>query len=83
MNLICFRHPDYKGASSPVLSCKTCCGLFLTELKRRNAAGNPMDTTKWLAEKTKMAEDAIKEANRQEAAAKNSQVRFGFNPTTI
>lgn len=71
MNLICFRHPDYDGTSSPVLSCKTCCSLFLAELKRRNAAGKPVDTTQWLEEKTKLAEDAIKEA------------RFGFNPTTI
>ncbi len=71
MNLICFRHPDYVGTSSPVLSCKTCCSLFLAELKARNAAGQSMDTTQWLEEKTKLAEDAIKEA------------KFGFNPTTI
>ena len=82
MNLICFRHPDYDGTSSPVLACKTCCSLFLAELKRRNASGNPMDTTKWLEEKTKMAEEAIKEATRQEGQ-KKQEARFGFNPSTI
>jgi hypothetical protein len=35
--LICFSHPTYKGKGSPLLSCKTCCGLFLAELRLKNA----------------------------------------------
>jgi hypothetical protein len=38
MNLICFSHPSYQGTSSPVLSCKTCCSIFLATLKRQTEA---------------------------------------------
>lgn len=63
-NVICFRHPGYDGKSSPSLSCKTCCTKFLGELKRKNNTEGE-NTTKWLQEKTKMAEDAIKHAKEK------------------
>ena len=57
MNLICIRHPDYKGTTSPQLSCKTCCGMFLAELRRKNAvAGHEgFDPNAWLDDKVKNA----------------------------
>ena len=73
MTVICFRHPDYDGTSSPVLSCKTCCGLFLAELKRQHAAkgGQAVDTQTWLEDKKRQAREAT------------SQTDFGFNPGSI
>jgi hypothetical protein len=47
MNLICFRHPEYQGTSSPVLSCKTCCTIFLAVLKTQAEAkgtATPVET---------------------------------------
>jgi len=29
-------HPKYNGKDSPVLSCKTCCGLFIQLIKQEN-----------------------------------------------
>ena len=60
MKVICFKHPEYLGTSSPVLSCKTCCGIFVTEIKARNASGQTQDTYRWIAEKKREAEDAIR-----------------------
>jgi hypothetical protein len=35
--LICFNHPQYNGKDSPVLTCKTCCGIFVTSMKEKVA----------------------------------------------
>jgi hypothetical protein len=35
--IICFRHPHYDGKESPVLTCKTCCGIFVTSMKEKMA----------------------------------------------
>ena len=56
-NLICFRHPDYDGKTSPVLSCKTCSGKFLAELHRLDGVS---DSAAWLAKKTKEAEEIVR-----------------------
>lgn len=61
MNVICFRHPSYDGTTSPALTCKTCCGLFLAELKRQHTAngGQPVNTEAWLKDKTRQAHEAV------------------------
>lgn len=58
MSLICLRHPRYDGAERPVLSCTTCCTLFIARLKERVQQGRAgeIDTTKWLEEKKLEAE---------------------------
>lgn len=37
-NLICMSHPKYNGKDSPVLSCKTCCSIFIQLIKIENTA---------------------------------------------
>lgn len=74
MNLICFKHPSYDGETSPVLACKTCCGIFIGAIKAKNEKGLPVDTHKWLEDKSRQAQEAVK--NR--ALAGN-----GFNPRNI
>ncbi len=34
--LICLSHPKYDGHDAPVLSCKTCCGIFIGQIKIDN-----------------------------------------------
>ncbi len=29
----CIRHPTYNGITPPILSCKICCGIFVSNLK--------------------------------------------------
>lgn len=36
--IICFTHPHYTGHQSPTLTCKTCCGIFVTIMKAKIAA---------------------------------------------
>lgn len=31
--LYCFKHPKYKGRTAPEIGCKTCCHIFITEIK--------------------------------------------------
>lgn len=33
-DLICIKHPDYDGQASPVLSCKSCCKIYIAEIKK-------------------------------------------------
>lgn len=40
--IYCFQHPDYKGQDAPQISCKTCCHLFIQEVKRCRDTGEPM-----------------------------------------
>ena len=56
--IYCFRHPEYDGKDSPVLSCKTCCGIFVATLKsERDAASHVSENKKpdsieqWFEEK--------------------------------
>ena len=32
-NVVCIRHSDYRGNSSPNLSCRTCCGIYVAVIK--------------------------------------------------
>jgi hypothetical protein len=78
MKVICFRHPDYVGSAAPVLSCKTCCSLFLAELKRQHAekGAAPVNPSQWLDEKARQGREAT-------TAKPEAKPNFGFNPSTI
>jgi hypothetical protein len=32
-NIVCLRHPQYTGADSPDLTCKTCCSKFVARIR--------------------------------------------------
>ena len=36
MKIICIKHPKYDVHSAPILSCKTCCNMFILSLKEEN-----------------------------------------------
>lgn len=33
LNLACFRHRKYDGTQPPVLSCKTCCKMYIDTIR--------------------------------------------------
>ena len=55
MNIVCIRHPHYTGSGSPVLTCKTCCSLYISVVKEKNygsdATESPAYEKEWLNEK--------------------------------
>jgi hypothetical protein len=52
-NLVCIKHPKYEGKGTPVLSCKTCCGLYIAEIKRLNPPKENIND--WLDRKAREA----------------------------
>ena len=38
-NLVCIRHRDYDGKEPPVLSCKTCCKLYIDLIREDHKKG--------------------------------------------
>jgi hypothetical protein len=60
-NIICIRHPQYKGTDSPTLSCKTCCSIFLAEIKAKQEQSptGTLSTQEWLATKMDEARRAV------------------------
>lgn len=67
MNLVCIRHPHYDGNTSPVLTCKTCCSLYIAVVKEKNgvsaAPQKAVSETEWLKEKKREAEMARSSRN--------------------
>lgn len=58
-NLYCFKHPEYRGEGSPILSCKTCCSIFISLIKEQNASQQgSMAPRDWIAEKARKAQAA-------------------------
>ena len=56
-NLVCFKHPQYRGVDSPVLSCKTCCSIFIAAVKEQNAAlSTELSPADWLKGKEREAQ---------------------------
>jgi hypothetical protein len=59
-NVRCFKHPQYVGEGTPVLSCKACCGIFISLIKAQNAQAQASSAGKhpqeWLAEKAREAQ---------------------------
>ena len=49
-NLLCFRHPHYKGDSPPDLGCKLCCSKYISALREaQNKRGaDPINSDKCL-----------------------------------
>ncbi len=49
-NLVCLKHPRYDGRSTPELSCKSCCKIFVGALKHQQETGKAgqIDTSAWL-----------------------------------
>ncbi len=78
-NVVCIQHREYDGTTSPVLSCKTCCGIFIAQVKETNGKEASMDPAKWLESKTREAERASSASTKKQA----QQTNFGFNPDTI
>ena len=58
-NLICIKHPDYDSQNPPVLSCKTCCSMYIVGIKEKHSAIKPhFNASKWVAEQTTRAKAA-------------------------
>lgn len=36
-NVICLKHPHYKGDVAPDLACKTCCSMFVGRIRAEQA----------------------------------------------
>lgn len=53
MEVVCIRHPKYKGQGAPVLSCKACCGLYVAEIRAKQT--QEFEPTKWLEQKVEEA----------------------------
>jgi len=77
--IVCIKHPEYDGGNAPVLSCKTCCSLFLAELKNRQASEHgTTDPQRWLEDKAREAREALRRANPD-----NAKTKFGFDPQSL
>lgn len=37
-NVRCIKHRDYTGQTAPVLSCKTCCSIYISAIKKMQLA---------------------------------------------
>lgn len=82
MNLICFKHPGYSGNSAPVLSCNTCCKIFVDEIKAQNTRStSDFKPAEWLRQKSKEARDAVPVAEPKAMAVNESN--YNFRPETI
>ena len=75
--VFCFKHPQYNGAEAPILSCKTCCGIFVSVVKEQaqkmTAPSSDMNMADWFDSKKKQSTVTRQQAN----------TKPGFNPSTI
>lgn len=37
--IVCFQHKNYNGVDAPQISCKTCCNIFLSRVRKNRAEG--------------------------------------------
>jgi hypothetical protein len=82
MSLICFKHPSYSGNSAPVLSCNTCCKIFVDEIKAHHTRNTEdFKPAEWLKQKSKEARQAI--ADTQPAPIAVNESKYNFRPETI
>lgn len=82
MNLRCFKHPSYVGSSAPVLSCNTCCKIFVEEIKAHQArTTDDFKPAEWLKQKSEEARKAI--ADQQPTPIAVNQTKYNFRPETI
>jgi len=91
--IYCFKHPSYDGNDSPVLSCKTCCGIFVATLKAQredqaklddNAAPAPAASVaeKPAANKIEQWFEQRRRANTASSKADGAS-KSGFRPELI
>jgi hypothetical protein len=61
-NLVCFSHPVYDGQEPPVLACKNCCKIFVSEVKRQSQSeiGQELEAKNWLESKKRQAMSHLK-----------------------
>lgn len=60
MSLICFKHRAYNGSTAPILSCNTCCKIFVEEIKAHHTRGTEdFKPAEWLKQKSREARAAI------------------------
>ena len=69
-NLVCFSHPKYEGQGAPLLSCKTCCSIYIGYIKELQAEQQRFNANEWLAQKSKII---IDQTERMEKAANSSE----------
>lgn len=63
-SISCIKHPRYNGKTSPVLSCKTCCSLFIHNIKKtREEEQKTVETAKDAASATTQNQLAKAESN--------------------
>ena len=57
IKIACIKHRTYSGKSAPDLSCKTCCHIYVENLKVQAGVGQPngFDSYKWVTSKTRAA----------------------------
>ena len=79
--LICLQHPKYTGKDSPVLSCKTCCGIFIGQIKEENNKGENATAPSKDMTKEQRRRNVVK--RRAEASNASGKGRIGFNPDLI
>lgn len=63
------KHPTYKGKEQPELSCKTCCSLYIGEIKKNRSAKKQIDPA------------ALKEAANSDIARQSLGITI--NPESI
>jgi hypothetical protein len=46
--VLCFRHPQYTGQTSPDLSCRACCSIFIEAIKAERDRQSAEDAKAWV-----------------------------------
>jgi len=50
--LVCLTHRDYDGKDAPQLTCKNCCSIYISEIKKLQVSKS-VDTQYWVESKIK------------------------------
>jgi hypothetical protein len=53
-NITCFQHPLLDSSKLPELSCKTCCSIFVSGIRDRQALKKTKVPSKWISEKERL-----------------------------
>lgn|GEM_PF-1517420 len=80
--VFCFKHPHYNGSEAPILSCKTCCGIFVAEVKQQAQKMTSPSPDLNLAD-INMSEWFDSKKKKSNAGHTPSNWKPGFSPDTI
>lgn len=89
MSLICFKHRGYNGSTAPILSCNTCCKIFVEEIKAHHTrTEEDFKPAEWLKQKSLEARAAIAinklQVNRPEPKKiAVNESKYNFRPESI